>query len=127
MRGRHFLRYIVVAALAGLLMVFWLVAPERITVRAIGAVPLFDPMSLAGGVGDGPKPVAQLNPGEELEVIECVDTKTDVNLQARYRGQVVVIGEWKAPTTILRRHAYPWEHGATSSCRGLFGSGPPNA
>jgi hypothetical protein len=100
--------------------VWWLSAAEVIKVRAVEAVPLFDPESLAGSIGDAPKQVGQLKVGEELPVLACVDRKSDTNLYAAYQGKVVAVGEWKARVQLLRSHAYPWEHGATTSCQGFF-------
>jgi hypothetical protein len=88
--------------------VWWLRAAEVIRVRAVEAVPLFDPESLAGGIG------------EELPVLACVDRKSDINLHAAYQGKVVAVGEWKARVELLRSRAYPWERGATTSCQGFF-------
>jgi hypothetical protein len=100
--------------------VWWLRAAEVIRVRAVEAVPLFDPESLAGGIGDGPKQVGNLKVGEELPVLACVDRKSDINLHAAYQGKVVAVGEWKARVELLRSRAYPWERGATTSCQGFF-------
>jgi hypothetical protein len=102
------------------ILIMWLRAPEAIVVRAVGTVPLFDPNSLAGAIGDNPKELGVLRPGEELQVVECVDRKSDLNVHANYQGQVVAVGEWEAQVVLSRHHAYPWEHGAITSCRGLF-------
>jgi hypothetical protein len=109
---------LVLAAVA----VWWLSAAEVIKVRAVESVPLFEPDSLAGKIGDAPKQVGQLSVGEELSVVACVDRKSDVNVHAKYQGKVVAVGEWKAKVQLLRSHAYPWEPGATTSCQGFFES-----
>ena len=106
------------AAFAGL----WLNAAEVITVRAVEVVPLFAPESLAGKIGDAPKQVGQMEVGEELPVLACVDRKSDINVHAVFMGKVVAVGEWKAKVQLLRGHAYPWEHGAITSCQGFFES-----
>jgi hypothetical protein len=110
--------FLVVAAVAA----WWLGATEVLRVRAIEVVPLFDPSTLAGKIGDAPKQVGELDVGEELPVISCEDRKSDINLHATYQGKVVAVGEWKAKVKLLRRKAFPWEQNATSSCRGFFGS-----
>jgi hypothetical protein len=107
-----------IAVVAG----FWLNAAEVITVRAVEVVPLFDPESLAGKIGDAPKQVGQMKVGEELPVLACVDRKSDINVHAAYLGQVVAVGEWKSKVQLLRIHAYPWEQGAITSCQGFFES-----
>ena len=99
---------------------WWLTSSEVIQVRALEDVPLFDPASLAGEIGGALKQVGQLDAGDELQVGGCADTKSDINVYAAYRGQVVAVGEWKAKVQLLRGHAYPWEQGATSSCQGFF-------
>ena len=100
----------------------WLNTAEVIKVRAVEVVPLFDPESLAGKIGDAPKQVGQMMVGEELTVVACVDRKSDINVHAAYQGKLVAVGEWKAKAQLLRVHAYPWEHGATTSCQGFFES-----
>ena len=100
----------------------WLNAAEVIKVRAVEVVPLFDPESLAGKIGDAPKQVGQMKVGEELPVLACVDRKSDINVHASYQGKVVAVGEWKAKVQLLRAHGYPWEQGATTSCLGFFES-----
>ncbi len=74
----------------------WLNAAELIRVRALEVVPLFDPETLAGSIGDAPKQVGQTKVGEELPVLACVDRKSDINVLAAYQGKVVAVGEWKA-------------------------------
>lgn len=99
---------------------WWIWATEVVVVHAIDTVPLFDPNSLAGAIGDSPKVVGQLKPGEELEVIACVDRKSDFNIHASYQGQTVAVGEWKGEIVLYRHHAYPWQQGTITSCLGLF-------
>lgn len=99
-------------------IIWWLRAPEIIIVRAINSVPLFDPNSLAGTITTSPKVVGELKPDETLVVVECVDTKSDVILNALYKAQIVTIGDWQAKIELRRHHAYPWEHGAITSCVG---------
>ena len=106
------------AAVAG----SWLNAAEVIKVRALEVVPLFDPETLAGSIGDAPKQVGQMKVGEELPVLACVDRKSDINVLAAYQGKVVAVGEWKAKVQLLRTHGYPWERGATTSCLDFFES-----
>jgi len=101
-------------------IIVWLRAPEIVIVRAIDIVPLFDPSSLSGSITTIPKVVGELKSGETLTIKECVDTKSDINFHALYKGQIVTIGEWKAKIDLLRHHAYPWEKNATTSCLGLF-------
>ena len=112
--------YLLSPVVAATILIFWLRAPEIIVVQALGTVPLFDPNSLAGAIGDTPKEVGLLKPGEKLQVVECVDRKSDLNVHANYQGQVVAVGEWKAQVVLRRHHAYPWEQGAITSCRGFF-------
>jgi hypothetical protein len=122
MRTRFLLPSIASALVLAAFAVWWLSAAEVITVRAIESVPLFEPDSLAGKIGDAPKQVGQLSAGEELLVVACVDRKSDINVYAKYQGNVVAMGEWKAKVQLLRAHTYPWEMGATTSCRGFFES-----
>lgn len=122
MRPRFLLLSISSAVLLATFAVLWLSAAEVITVRAIESVPLFEPDSLAGRIGDVPKQVGQLNEGEELSVVACFDRKSDINVHAKYQGKVVAVGEWKAKILLLRARAYPWEPGATTSCQGFFES-----
>ena len=122
MRTRFLLPSIASALVLAAFAVWWLSAAEVITVRAIESVPLFEPDSLAGKIGDAPKQVGQLSAGEELSVVACVDRKSDINVHAKYQGNVVAVGEWKAKVQLLRAHAYPWETGATTSCHGFFES-----
>jgi hypothetical protein len=105
-----------------LITAWWLNASEIIRVRAVETVPLFDPGSLAGKIGDSPKKVGQLEVGEELFVSACVDRKSDINLYAAYQGRIVAVGEWKAKVQLLRSPAYPWEAEAITSCQGYFES-----
>jgi hypothetical protein len=107
---------------AGFIAAWWLNASEIIRVRAVEAVPLFEPESLAGKIGDSTREVGQLKVGEELLVSACVDRKSDINLYASYQGRVVAVGEWKAKVQLLRSRAYPWEAGAITSCQGYFES-----
>lgn len=120
MRTRFLLPSIFGALVLAAIAAWWLSAAEAITVRAIESVPLFEPQSLAGKVGDVPKQVGQLRAGEELLVVACVDRKSDVNLHATHQGKVVAVGEWKAKVQLLRSHAFPWEPGATTSCPGVL-------
>lgn len=101
---------------------WWLSASEVIKVRALETVPLIDPDSLGGKIGDSPKQIGQLKAGEELPVSACVDRKSDINLYALHQGKTVAVGEWKARIQVVRDHAYPWEPGATTSCQGFFES-----
>ena len=110
--------FVAVAAVAA----WWLSSGEVIRVRAIEAVPLFDPETLAGQIGSEPKQVGQLEAGEELTVVACVDRKSDINVHASYEGKEVAVGEWTAKVQLIRRHAYPWQAQATTSCQGLFQS-----
>jgi hypothetical protein len=112
--------YLAVTFILVLMLLWWLWAREIVVVRAIDTVPLFDPNSLAGTIGDSPKEVGQLKPGEELKVIACVDRKSDFNIHASYHGQTVAVGEWKGEIVLYRRHAYPWQQGAITSCLGMF-------
>jgi hypothetical protein len=98
----------------------WLNSSETVRIRAVETVPLFEPGSLAGKIGDSPKEVGQLKAGEELAVSACIDRKSDINLYAFYQGRVVAVGDWKAKIQLLRSQAYPWEEGAITSCQGYF-------
>jgi hypothetical protein len=100
----------------------WLNAVEVIKVRALEVVPLFDPETLAGSIGNAPKQVGEMKVGEELPVLACVDRKSDINVHAAYQGKVVAVGEWKAKVQLIRAHGFPWERGATTSCMGFFES-----
>jgi hypothetical protein len=122
MRTTPLLASISVAVVLAALAAGWLSSTEILRVRALEAVPLFAPDSLAGHFGEAPREVGKLAAGEELVVVDCVDRKSDINVQALYQGKVVAVGEWKAKIKLLRSHAFPWEQGATTSCRGLFKS-----
>jgi hypothetical protein len=118
---------VVLLSAAGVLSVagaaaWWLTSGEVIRVRATEAVPLFDPQTLAGQIGSEPKQIGQLAAGEELPVVACIDRKSDINVHASYQGREVAVGEWKAKVQLFRRHAYPWQAGATTSCQGFFES-----
>ena len=93
---------------------------EVIKVRAVDDVPLFDPSSLAGQIGDEPKLVGLLKAGEELPVLACVDSKSDINVHAAYQGSEVAVGEWKAKVRLIRVKTPLWQQGAITSCRGFF-------
>ncbi len=95
---------------------------EVIKVRAVEDVPLFDPSSLAGQIGDQPKLVGLLKSGDELEVLECNPRKSDINVHATYQGKVVAVGEWKAKVRLIRVPAHRWQQGAITSCLGFFES-----
>jgi hypothetical protein len=110
---------VVVIVAAG---ITWINNAEMIHVRAIESVPLFDPESLAGQHGEQPRLVGQLPAGQELQVVACVDTKSDINLQAKFQGKEVTVGDWKAKVQLVRRPAPLWEPGAISSCQGFFQS-----
>jgi hypothetical protein len=112
--------YLPVTFILSLMLIGWLWVREIVVVRAIDTIPLFDPNSLAGAIGDSQKVVGQLKPGEELEVIACVDSKSDFNIHASYQGQTVAVGEWEGEIILYRRHAYPWQQGAITSCLGMF-------
>ncbi|RCU45208.1 hypothetical protein DU002_15915 [Corallincola holothuriorum] len=120
MKAKHMLIIAFLLLASSGVIYFWIALPESITVRAIGNVPLFDPNTLAGKVGDVPLEVGVLKPGDELQVIACVDSKSDINVHARYQGKEVAVGEWKEEIILLRRHAFPWEDSAIISCRWFF-------
>jgi hypothetical protein len=100
----------------------WVSAAEVVKVRAVETVPLFDPNSLAGQIGDAPHQVGELAVGQELSVVSCTDRKSDFNILAAYQDKVVAVGEWKAEVQLLRRPALPWEQGAITSCQGFYKS-----
>lgn len=117
------LTLVLLGSLSGLCVIgWWLNAAEIVRVRAVENVPLFDPKSLAGQIGDTPLQIGELAAGQELSVVSCTDTKSDINLLAAYQDKVAVVGEWKARVQLLRRPAHPWEQGAISSCQGFYES-----
>lgn len=117
------LTLVLLGSLSGLSVFgWWLNAAEIVRVRAVETVPLFDPKSLAGQIGDTPLKIGELAVGQELSVVSCSDRKSDINLLAAYQDKVAIVGEWKAKVQLLRRPAYPWEHGAISSCQGFYES-----
>jgi hypothetical protein len=95
---------------------------EVIRVKALEVVPLFDPESLAGRIGDSPKQIGLLKMGDELPVLACVDRKSDINVYATYEDKVVAVGEWMAKVQLIRADAHLWQQGAITSCRGFFES-----
>jgi len=111
-------------SLCGLVLIggaFWLISgAERIVLRAVDTVALYDPSSLAGRIGDSPRRVGMLVAGEEIQVLECVDRKSDINIHVMFNGSVVAVGEWEARIQLQRKRVLPWQHGATSSCLGYF-------
>lgn len=117
------LTLVLLGSLSGLCIFgWWLNAAEIVRVRAVETVPLFDPKSLAGQIGGIPLQIGVLAVGQELSVVSCTDTKSDINLLAAYQDKVAVVGEWKAKIQLLRRPAHPWEEGAIFSCRGFYES-----
>lgn len=50
---------------------WWVSAAEVVKVRAVETVPLFDPNSLAGQIGDAPHQLGELAVGQELSVVSC--------------------------------------------------------
>jgi hypothetical protein len=122
MRPVSFIASALSVFVAAVVAIGWTGSAEIITVRSVEAVPLFDPDTLAGKIGDLPKQVGLLKVGEELPVVACFDRKSDINLHATYQGREVAVGEWREKVQLLRRDAYPWQVGAITSCRGFFES-----
>lgn len=93
---------------------------EVITLVANQDVPLLDPGTLAGKIGDLPTTIAVLKPGQSVPVVDCHDRKSDIDLVVSYQGRKVVAGGSFKSFTLTRRPASMRESGAINGCLGLF-------
>ena len=58
---------------------------EVIALVANQDVPLLDPGTLAGKIGDLPTTIAVLKPGQSVPVVDCHDRKSDIDLVVSYQ------------------------------------------
>ena len=93
---------------------------EVISVVARKDLPLLDPNTLVGKIGDRPTVIAVLPAGHSLPVIECHDRKSDIDVIAQYNGKRVVPGWSPGAYKLNRRAASMREAGAISTCLGLL-------
>jgi hypothetical protein len=98
----------------------WLVSPEAITVVAEEAMPLYAPVSSSSPQRPPLQKVGMLKPGEQLAVVGCEDTKSDLEPHVRYQGQPTLLGERFGRFKLYRHHIYPWQEGAVTTCRGFY-------
>lgn len=108
------------AAIAGLSAVGF--RAEEITAEATSAVPLYDASTVAGPWGTKLVTVATLSAGERVQVTECRDRKSDIELLTVRSGVTVVIAGGAGSIKLHRREVAPWSQHATSTCRGFFES-----
>ena len=93
---------------------------EVITLVANQDVPLLDPATLAGKIGDLPTTIAVLKPGQSVSVVDCHDRKSDIDIVVSYQGRNLVAGGGFKSFTLTRRPASMRESGAINGCLGLF-------
>ena len=66
----------IISALAMAMLV--LLRAEKLHVVALTAVQLYDPATVAGKIGEQPKILGVMSPGDRLPVVECFDRKSDI-------------------------------------------------
>ena len=115
--------YATLLFLVALIVVAAVVATRRgevISLVAVQDVPLLDPTTLAGAIGDRPTTVAVLHAGQSVPVVDCRDRKSDIGLVVIHEGSSVVAGGTSNSYTLVRRAASMREVGAINACLGLF-------
>jgi hypothetical protein len=95
---------------------------EQVVAEATAPVPLFDASTVAGNWDTKLVTVATLKAGERVQVTECRDRKSDIELLTVRDGMLVVIGGDSRSVKLHRREAFVWSHASTNSCRGFFES-----
>lgn len=93
---------------------------EVISLVAKQDVPLFDPNTLAGKIGNRPTTIAVLHPGQSVPVVDCRDRKSDMDLVVVHEGKQLVAGGTSGSYALIRRTVSMREPGAISACVGLF-------
>jgi hypothetical protein len=95
---------------------------EQVVAEATAPVPLYDASTVAGNWGTKMVTVATLRTGERVQVTECRDRKSDIELLTLRDGMLVVIGGDSHSIKLHRRKVFVWSHASTNSCRGFFES-----
>jgi hypothetical protein len=95
---------------------------EEVIAEAAASVPLYDASTVAGTWNTKLVTVETLKAGERVQVTECRDRKSDIELLTIRNGRLVVIGGDSHSVKLHRREVFAWSHASTNSCRGFFES-----
>jgi hypothetical protein len=120
MRVRRILLFASLAA--SVVLIVFTFRTEEITAEATASVPLYDATTVAGPWGTKLVTVGALSAGDRVQVAECRDRKSDIELLTVHAGVRVVIAGDSTSLKLRRRNVAPWSEHATNSCRGLFES-----
>ena len=105
--------------------IVWIAAgfrAEEITAEALAPVALYDANTVAGPWGTKLVTVGTLSPGETVQVTDCRDRKSDIELLSVRAGLPVVIAGDSRSLRLHRRDTAFWSRNAVTSCRGFFES-----